>query len=314
MTPSSCMATLAAVGFEGLAGAAVIRGAGGLALALHAISCAFVAGGLHRRLLEGPVVSSLALLFGGALFLPVLGALGVAIVALATPHRSSSSDPDLIRTPVPGPTAAAASAPPPPAARLLKRSGEREGRLAAVAATRGRNDPGSISLLRRALADPDEDVRLLAHAMLESKSRIAYRAIHQETRELEAASGARRGSLHRLLAEDHWELVRLGLVQGECLGEVLGAARRHVLAALEADPECASLHFLLGRIELRCGEPQEAESALLRAGELGLPAPALQPYLAEAAFLGRRFDLMRRRLAEPARGNEAVDRIRRYWV
>jgi polysaccharide biosynthesis protein PelE len=314
VTPSRCMTMLAAGGFEGLAAAAVARGAGGLALGLHAISCACFAGGLHRRLLEGAPAGSFGLLFGGALFLPVLGALGLAVVALATPHRSSSPDPELVRTPVPGPAAAAAPAAPPLAARVLGRSSGREARLAAVTATRGRSDPGSIALLWGALADPDEDMRLLAHAMLESRSRTAHRAIHERTRELETASGARRGALHRLLAEEHWELVRLGLVQGECLGHALGAARRHALAALETDPGCASVHFLLGRVALRRGEPREAESALLRAAELGLPASALEPYLAEAAFLGRRFELVRRRLAEPTPANETVDRLRRYWA
>ncbi|HET6923587.1 MAG TPA: hypothetical protein VFI16_10615 [Anaeromyxobacteraceae bacterium] len=305
---------LAAASLEGLAVVAALRGAWAPALALHAASCGCAAASIHRRLLEGPAGWSFALVFAGTLLLPVLGALGLTAVALAAPRTPGASGPDLVLTRVPGPPEVAAGAEPPRAASAPGRKTEREARLAAVAEARERNDPTTTARLRRALEDPDEDVRLLAHAVLESKSRIAYRRIHQATRELEAAPRSRRAALQRELALDHWELAWLGLVEGECLDQVLGTARRHALAALEEQPRSASLHFLLGRIALRRGAPGEAEPALLRAAELGLPARLLAPYLAEAAFLARHFDLIRRRLAGAAGANETVERVRRYWA
>jgi hypothetical protein len=197
--------------------------------------------------------------------------------------------------------------------RALSRG--RESRLANVAAARARSDPGSVALLRRALCDADEDVRLLAQALLEAKTRAAYRDIHEDARELAAASAGRHAAIRRRLAFAYWELARLGLTQGECLHHALGLARQHALAALDADPASASLQFLVGRIELRRGEALGAEAALRRAAELGFPAEVVQPYLAEAAFLRRRFDLVRRRLADAGSpgGNAAADRLRRYW-
>ena len=306
-------ASLAAVGLEGLALVAALRGAWALALALHAASCGCAAASIHCRLLEGPARWSFVLVFAGTLLLPVLGALGLAAVALATPRAPSSSGPNLVRTRVPGPPQAAVGAEPPRAGSAASRTRGRQARLAAVAEARGCSDPATIARLRRALEDPDEEVRLLAHAVLESKSRTAYRRIDQAARELQAAPPSRRTALQRELALEHWELVWLGLVEGECLDEVLGTARRHALAALDGEPRSASLHFLLGRIALRRGDSREAEWALLRAAELGLPAAQLAPYLAEAAFLARRFDLVRRGLAGVAGANETVERVRRYW-
>ena len=308
------LAALAAAGLEGMAALAALRGAWTLALALHAASCGCLAASIHRRLLDGPAGRSFALVFAATLLLPVLGALGLAAVALTTPPAPSSSGPDLVRTRVPGPPQVGAGAAPPRAGSAASRTRGREARLAAVAEARGHGDPTTIARLRRALGDPDEEVRLLAHAVLESKSRTAYRRIHHAARALEAAPPFRRSALQRELALEHWELAWLGLVEGESLDQALGAARRHARAALDGQPRSASLHLLLGRIALRRGDPGEAESELLRAAELGLPVALLAPYLAEAAFLARRLDLVRRRLAGAAAAFETVERVRRYWA
>lgn len=302
-----CLTALAAAGLEGLAGAAAFRGAWALALALHAASCGAVAT-LHPRLLEGPGLRGFSLLFAGTFFLPVLGPLGLAALVPALPPPEGPPGPEMVRRPIPGSPRAGAAAPASPPSR----SG-REARLAEVAGARRRSDPMAVALLWRALRDPDEDVRLLAHALLESKSRQADGRIHQLYGELEAAPASGRAPIHRRLAFEHWELAWLGLAQGDCLAHALEAARRHALVALDGEPRPAPLHFLLARIALRRGEVGGATAALRRAAELGLPASLLAPYLAEAAFLARRLDLVRRALAGAGGGGEAVERVRRYW-
>jgi hypothetical protein len=312
MAPWRELAAAAAAGLETLAVLAAIRSAGPLALMLHLASCGGAALGLHRRLAEGPAGWSLALSI--ALFVPVLGGLGLAAIGLFAPPCASPPEPALVRIPVPGADEATARAERAPAVDAGSPRRDRESRLAAVVAARGRSDPGSVALLRRALEDPDEDVRLLAHALLEAKSRAAYRRIHDGTRELGAAPEARRWALHRRLAEEYWDLAWLGLARGECLDHALGMARQHARAALADDPARASLHFLLGRIELRRRNAEGAEAALGRAAELGVPAARVRPYLAEAAFLARRFERVHRLAeAQPASIAPAAERIRRYW-
>jgi hypothetical protein len=300
----SALATGAAL--EALAVIAASAGSSGLALAAHLGSCAGIACGLARRAPARAAVGRLA--FAMALFLPIVGALGWIVAAVARPAASAQSGAALVRTAVPGPEAArvhAARSLPPGAWPASAR----------VAAARGRDDPGAIALLRRALANPDEDVRLIAHAVLESKHRLAYRSLHDGSRKLEAAPLERRSAVHRRLAAEHWELARTGLAEGECLVHALDSARRHARAALAGDPGCASQALLAARIELRSGDSAAAEAALERAMALGLPPEIARPYLAEAAFLERRFDRVRQWLGtEPAgAGDAALDRLRRFW-
>ena len=296
---------LAAAGCAALELVAVLwalRGENALALLVHATACAGLALALHRHFRSGP--GAWWLVFTLSLFVPVIGAWGAVAAALVTPAPDAAPGPNLIRTRIPGPMEAVA-----------RPSTWRDVR-AQLAAARARNGRESVALLRGALGDEEEEVRLIAHAVLESKSRKAYRAIHEATAALEGAPAERRPALHRRLAALHFELAWLGLADGECGDYVLEQARRHALAALEWEPDRASLHFLLARIELRRRSARTAEVALRRAVQLGLPAATAQPYFAEAAFLSRRFDRVRHHLAAcaPDGANRVVARVRRYWT
>jgi hypothetical protein len=291
------------VGLEAIAVVAALDGMAALAVAVHLASCGGIALGLCRRLPRGAAT----LAFVTAVFLPILGSLGWIAVASLSPAVNESPGVELVHTPIPGPEAARVQASRPATLDRLPAS-------ARVAAARGRDDPGAIALLRRALTDPDEDIRLVAHAVLESKLRAAYRSLHDGARALAAAPAALRATLHRRLAAEHWELAWTGLADGECLVDTLQCARRHAQAAVAEQPRCASLALLVARIELRCANVAEAEAALARAVELGLPPAVASSYLAEAAFLERRFERVRQRLAAaPPRGSASLERIRRFW-
>ncbi|OFX19719.1 MAG: hypothetical protein A2V77_14990 [Anaeromyxobacter sp. RBG_16_69_14] len=299
---------------------AAANGSGLVALALHAGASACAAGWLGRRL-HGEVTGwSFALPFACALFVPLLGALGLAAVALGLPQRTAKEHPasTFVRTPVPRPPEAGSPRRAPSSSEPRQDSSARDGRVAALAAIRCRKDPASVALLWRALKDPEEEVRLFAFSLLESRTGAAYRRIHSEEQELAAATGARLRALHGRLAFEHWELAWLGLVQGEVLNHALERAEKHARAALEHEVtrSAASIHLLLGRIQLKRGHLDEARSALLRAGELGLPAPVWEPYLAEVAFRLRRFDLVRIHIdrAGSSGGNDPAARVQRYWL
>jgi hypothetical protein len=296
-------ALVVGVGLEAIAVGAAFDGMAALAVAVHLAACGGVALGLRRRLPRGAA----ALAFVTVVFVPVLGVLGWLAVASVSPAASESPGVELVHTPIPGPEAARVRASRPVPLDRLPAS-------ARVAAACGRDDPGAIALLRRALTDPDEDIRLVAHAVLESKLRVAYRSLHDGARALEAAPAELRATLHRRLAAEHWELAWTGLADGECLVDTLQCARRHAQAAVAEQPGCASLALLVARIELRCANVAEAEAALARAVDLGLPPAVASSYLAEAAFLERRFERVRQRLAAaPPRGSAALERVRRFW-
>jgi hypothetical protein len=277
-----------AVGLEAVALVAALDGTSGLAAAAHVASAGAIACGVDRRALRLPS----GLVFAMTVFLPVVGVLGWLVVASVGPAACDRPDPAHRRTPVPGPEAARVRAerPAPPQRRAPA--------SARVVAARDRDDPGAIAFLRRALGDRDEDVRLLAHAVLESKQRVAYRRVH-DTCDLR-------------LAAAHWELARTDLADGDCLAHALAAARHHARAAAAGHPQRASLALLVGRIELRSGALADAEAALARAIELGLPPAVAAPYLAEAGFLARRFDRVPQWLAA-AGDHPALARLRRFW-
>jgi hypothetical protein len=289
----------AAIALDALALVAALDGAHGLAAAAHVASAAGLALGLGRRAMRTPR----ALVFAMAVFLPFLGTLGWLAVASVRPAANDRPVPAYLRTPVPGPEAARVHAARPP----IRRRGDAAS--ARVLAARGRDDPGATALLRRALADRDEDVRLVAHAVLESKQRVAYRRVQDGAG---AGDAGPRDARDLRLAAAHWELARTDLADGECLAHALASARRCACAAAARHARCASLELLVGRIELRRGAIDRGEAALMRAVELGLPPAVAAPYLAEAAFLRRRFDRVAQRLAV-ADAQPALARVRRFW-
>jgi HEAT repeat protein len=305
-------ALAAVLASEGISAIALLRGAGAPAFVLHVIACGWGAALMHRRVLEGPARWSFALVFAGTLFMPLVGMLGAIAVALLTPSGTMAAEPDHVQTRIPRPPDAEEA---PASSDPDSQAGGRKVRIEALTALRSRSDPDAILLLRQALEDPDEDVRLLAHSLLESKNRTACRGIDAVSAALDEAAEVRRGPLHRRLACQYWELAWLGLVQGECLDHALRSARHHAISALERDPDCSSLHLLLGRIELRLGCAERAELALDRCRALGVPEGVVGPYLAEAAFFRRRFDLVRSHLtgcgASGSAGAAAI--LRRYW-
>ena len=106
---------------------------------------------------------------------------------------------------------------------ILRHSPDPETRLRVVLACRSCPSGPAVHLLRLALRDPVDDVRLLAYAVLERKEReIQSRDPERCWRNGRAASGqqrpaAARRATHAQLAELYWELVYQGLVEGELL-------------------------------------------------------------------------------------------------
>ncbi|HET6150567.1 MAG TPA: hypothetical protein VFH68_23715 [Polyangia bacterium] len=291
-----------------------------LALALHGV-CVLLA----ARLLDGvaracalPPVTPVAVV--AALFLPVVGPLGLGLLLRAVGRRAR---------------AAAAGLPPritlrpelPPAAPAPARAGEANaaGAGGATAAASGGNDgdphghlgPGALSarlrfarepdarvravlatrrldgaraapLLRAALRDQHEDVRLLAYALLEDRERQGDATIRALLAALPLAAPQRRATLHEQLAHAYWELCYQQLVAGELEAFALARALEHLDAAAGDLPERSGARWLLrGRILLRQGAGAGARAALEESRRCGMPARTVDPYLAETRYLQR---------------------------
>lgn len=180
------------------------------------------------------------------------------------------------------------------------------------------NVPGHLAspLLRNVLADPSEDIRLLAYGMLDNREKRINDLIHLEReRRAGAADAHTRAEATRRLADLYWELVYQALAQGDLRTHALRQSLEYTEETLAEDRHDAALHLRLGRLRQMLGEAQAAREAYETALRLGMPRTRVTPYLAELDFERRDFAAARAQMAELG-GWAALPRLQplvRYW-
>ena len=172
-------------------------------------------------------------------------------------------------------------------------------------------------LLRSALSDPSEDLRLLAYGMLDNLEKRINRAIDHELNALQAGaahSGQRLHSLQRL-SDLYWELVYHDLVQGDLRQHAIEESLHYCEQVLQQQADNAALQLRRGRLLHELGRRQDAEQAYAQARALGLPATRVLPYQAQLAFEQRDYARARALMRE-LRQWGALPRLRPvidYW-
>lgn len=162
------------------------------------------------------------------------------------------------------------------------------------------NVPGRVAspMLRTALGDASEDLRLLAYSMLDSKERDISRTIHQELEMLEQARrsegesplGPRGLQAARALSDLYAELVYQGVAQGDVREHAIAQSLRYCAMVLAQKPDSALLLLLRrGRLMHMQGDQDEALAAYERALALGMSPARVVPYQAELLFERREF-------------------------
>jgi hypothetical protein len=286
-----------------------------LAAALHGLGAL-----LATRLLDGvaralalPPVTPVAVV--AALFLPAVGPLGLGLLLRSVARRARVAAagavpritllPELpAAAPAPehrgaqaGADAGAATGAegelhshlgPGALSARLRFSRDPDARVRAVLATRRLDGARATPLLRAALRDHHEDVRLLAYALLEDRERHGDATIRRLLAALALAAPGRQAALHEQLANAYWELCYQGLVAGELEAFALARALEHLDAAAGDLPERSGARWLLrGRVLLRQGGGAVARAALEESRRCGMPARTVDPYLAESRYLQR---------------------------
>ncbi|WP_250510462.1 hypothetical protein [Caballeronia sp. GACF4] len=201
-------------------------------------------------------------------------------------------------------------------ARLANTQVASTDRLSALVAIQSMPTRTTGTLLRDLLADPLEDIRLIAYGTLDHAENEIMQKIFRTSRTLEATGKpAERHALNRLLAELYFELVYQNLVQGAVYKHTLQQADRYAQAALETDSSDAALWLIRGRLALASGLPDEAHEHIGRALELGFPRERLVPWLGEADFLRGEYSRVANLLA--TLGNAAslptLKPVVKYW-
>lgn len=267
---------------------------------LHAMACACItplAWSLMPERYRQPRAWVLTLLYGVCFFIPVLGLFGFALgamaaawlprldipeefTAVATPHYELPK-----KTPVSGWRSGRVRQ------QIADTSAPLELRMKALLALQNVPTRQSSGILREALADSADDLRLLAYGMLDAREQ-------QLTHRIEQALGRHAGAsadpearylAARELAELYWELVYQELVQGDMRAYALAQVKRYCNEALAHKVKDTGLWVISGRMRLLTGDYNGATGAFATAIRQGFPRVRALPYLAELAFLRRDF-------------------------
>jgi|GEM_PF-2848621 len=184
---------------------------------------------------------------------------------------------------------------------VLERSSDPDKRLVAVMATTRMQPQQAIPLLKIAMRDAVDDVRLLAYSIKDKHESTINENIKELSEGLGLSGSAsdtsldgqevtqEQASAFRSLAFAYWELVYLELAEGQirlfCLEQTIEHAERalHILRD-------APLAALLARAQLQRGDTQAATDALAIASEFGMQPETLAPHKAEIAFFEQRYD------------------------
>ncbi len=199
---------------------------------------------------------------------------------------------------------------------VLRHASDTDKRLKAVLATQRMNERKAIPILQVALKDPVDDVRLLAYSILDNKENGINVNIKSGLTELQTATEAQRPVIHKRLAFLYWELVYMGLAQGDVMLHILRTAKQHVNNVLQQTNDSGA-YFLLGRILIREQALVEAEQAFMRAHEYGMDKSIISSYLAEIAYLSRDYKLIPsilRELPDAEREREPIAAVAEYWL
>lgn len=158
-------------------------------------------------------------------------------------------------------------------------------RVKAVMATRQMPLSNAVPILQVALRDRMDDVRLLAYSMRDAQEKILSDTIQSLQRELPELTGSRAVRAHELIAQQCWELLYSGLVQGAVRQHWLHQALQHSALA----GEHLAMQELRMRLHLENNDLGQARVALEYALSAGMSEARSRIWLAEMAFRERDF-------------------------
>jgi hypothetical protein len=164
-----------------------------------------------------------------------------------------------------------------------------EERQKAVLDTMKLPDKEAIPLLRKALKDNEDDVRLLAYALIKRKENTVTSRLQNRLRLVNEASESTPVFIHKAIAYDCWEIIYLDLMQGEVQNYYLDIAIKHIKILLRDNDPDPGLKLLFAKILMRKGEFVQSREYFIKAAMTGIDKNRLLPYFAEIAFLEKRF-------------------------
>jgi hypothetical protein len=179
-------------------------------------------------------------------------------------------------------------------------------RLRVLVALQTMRPKAAVPLLQSLLADPSEDIRLLAYSMVDAWEKDLTKQIQQARAQLaEARKGDERAPLVnalRRLAELHWQQADTGLARGDLRRFALEQAQKLCEDVLVLDAYLPSVWQLYAKILIEVGQLPAAERALSLARQVRMPEQEIWPLLAHVAYLSRDLEGVRKYMARMPEG------------
>ena len=274
--------------------------------------------------LRQPVFVSGLFIFTSIIFIPVLGMIGLLTCVLPALFRPGLSarlhewqHPRMLRLPTEPvePRTKGIILRPGELAGILRHAADAKKRTDALIATLWLEKQQSVPLWRLALKDPNDEVRLLAFALLNRQEKVIEARMRERYSQAGGSALDQVFLKHKALANDFWELAYLGTPHESTLVSLCGRAHEHVQAALQLRPNDGGLQFLLGRILLTKKELDAASEAFENARRCGIDVRQSAPFLAEIAFLkGCHADVKHHlTLAGNSRIQLSLKKVSTYW-
>ena len=267
---------------------------------------------------------ALAFVFGAVVFVPVLamvGFLASLVPALcdqcAVPSPTPWLHPRAVRLPTQATElrgkndfAWAGSL-----AGTLQNGPDPNKRIGALIATLSIKEQDAVPLWRLAIKDAEDEVRLLAYALLNRKEKAIEARILTRQAALDKDRADEGFALHKALAHDFWELSQLALSRSSTQLSLCARAREQVEFALMLKAGDGGLHLLQGRILLAERRVDAASEALRHAREMGVDARQIELLLAEIAFIDGRYPDVRSHVRRAGSGRSVlrVGAANGYW-
>lgn len=202
-------------------------------------------------------------------------------------------------------------------ARLVNSSAPKQLRVKALLAMEGVSGHTSNDVIRIAMQDEDDEVRLLAFGMLDSRENELNTKINSLLRSLETEgiSPNEAADIHLQIAQLYWELVYQELVRDSLMEYAIERAFHHAAQCSEILTEAPGIHVLLGRLQMQTRDFPSARESFNRALSLGIQESRVVPYLAELAYLDRDFAEVNRLLASNPSFNAipALAQVVAFW-
>lgn len=201
---------------------------------------------------------------------------------------------------------------------VLRFAKDKEKRIKAVLSTNQIADEIAIPMLRIALLDSIDEVRLLAYSILNDKEKSIDSIIHQGLDQLESRnlSLKAKSAIHHKLADAYWELSYLGLVKGRARDHTLNSAKLHAEKAIKTKSNNIGLLLLYVQILTSLGYFKEANNLLKKIQKRGISTEKLAARSAELAFELKRFSEVGKhvkKLDRLADNNMIIDGMLKQW-